>query len=144
MNSGLDIIFDIETDGLLPDVTKVHCLGMTVEGALAGQVFANQEPYDCLEEALEIMSRANSLCGHNIIGYDLPVLKKVLGWTPPKHVKIIDTMILSRLIHTNMYEEDIKQRTIPLKLYGRHSLEAWGERLGVKKASLGGDEDDVH
>ena len=140
MNSGLDIIFDLETDGLLPDVTKIHCLGMTVKGALAGQVFANEEPYDCLEEALELMSRANSLTGHNIIGYDLPVLKKVLGWTPPKHVKIIDTMILSRLIHTNLYEEDIKQKEINTKLYGRHSLEAWGERLGIKKASLDGDD----
>jgi DNA polymerase I len=140
MNSGLDIIFDLETDGLLPDVTKVHCLGMTVDGAMAGQVFANVEPYDCLEDALELMSRANSLTGHNIIGYDLPVLKKLLGWTPPKHVKIIDTMILSRLIHTNLYEEDIKQKTIPLKLYGRHSLEAWGERLGIKKAKLDGED----
>ena len=74
---GLDLIVDIETDGLLPDVTKVHCIGMTVEGASAGQVFANEEPYDCIEDALELMSGAKSLTGHNLIGYDLPVLKKL-------------------------------------------------------------------
>jgi len=141
--SNLDIIFDLETDGLLQDVTKIHCIGMTVAGALAGQVFSNVEPYDCLEEALELMSRANSLTGHNIIGFDLPVLKKLLGWTPPKHVEIIDTLVMSRLIHTNMYEEDVKAKRIDLKLYGRHSLEAWGERLGVSKMKLGDGEHDV-
>ena len=42
----LDLIIDLETDGLLPTVTKIHCIGMSVVDAEAGQVFANQEPYD--------------------------------------------------------------------------------------------------
>ena len=119
----LDIIFDLETDGLLDDVTKIHCIGMTVDGAQAGQVFANVEPYDCLEDGLEIMSSAKSLTGHNIIGYDLPVLKKLLGWTPSKNTEIIDTLVLSRLCHTNLYEVDAKEKKIEPKLWGRHSLE---------------------
>jgi DNA polymerase I len=142
-NMSLDIIFDLETDGLLDTVTTIHCLGMTVANAQAGQVFANEEPYDCLEDALEIMSRAKSLTGHNIIGYDLPVLKKILGWTPSKHTKIIDTLVLSRLCHTNLLEVDAKEKMIPTKLYGRHSLEAWGERLGILKSKLGEGKDDV-
>ena len=48
----MKIIFDLETDGLLPDVSKVHCIAMTVEGAKAAQVFANEEGYDCLEQVL--------------------------------------------------------------------------------------------
>lgn len=136
----LDLIFDIEADGLLEDVTKVHCIDMTVEGALAGQVFANEEPYDCLDDALEIMSNAKSLTGHNIIGYDLPVLKKILGWTPSKHTKIIDTLVLSRLCHTNLYEVDAKEKQITPRLYGSHSLKAWGERMEVQKANLQGDD----
>tara|TARA_R110002074_G_scaffold349590_1_gene520164 strand:+ start:166 stop:1980 length:1815 start_codon:yes stop_codon:yes gene_type:complete len=139
----LDLVVDIETDGLLPDVTKVHCIGMTVDGAHAGQVFANQEPYDCLEDALEIMSSAKSLTGHNIIGYDLPVLKKVLGWTPSKHTEIIDTLVLSRLCHTNLQEVDAQEKQIDPRLWGRHSLESWGERIDVQKSKLGEGQESV-
>ena len=54
----MNIIFDLETNGLLPDVSKIHCLAMTVEGAQASQVFANEDQYDNLEQALEMMSDA--------------------------------------------------------------------------------------
>ena len=139
----LDLIIDIETDGLLPDVSKIHCIGMSVVEAQAGQVFSNQEPYDCLDDALEIMSSVKSITGHNIIGYDLPVLKKILGWTPSKSTQIIDTLVLSRLCHTNLYEIDVKEKCIDTKLYGSHSLKAWGQRIGVLKKSLGTQDDDV-
>ena len=137
---GLDLIVDIETDGLLPDVTKVHCVGMTVDGASAGQVFANEEPYDCIENALELMSEATSLTGHNLIGYDLPVLKKLLGWVPNKSTEIIDTLVMSRLCHTSLREVDAKEKQIDTKLWGSHSLKAWGKRLGVEKSELDGDD----
>ena len=134
----MNLIIDIETDGLYDSVTKVHCIAMTVQDAKAGQVFANEEGYDNLQEALELMSRAESLTGHNLIGYDLPVLKKILGWSPPKSVKIIDTLVLSRLINTNLYEKDVKDNLIVTpKLLGSHSLEAWGQRLGLLKGDYG-------
>jgi DNA polymerase I len=136
----LNLIIDIETDGLLDTVTKVHCIGMTVKEAMAGQVFANEELYDCLEDALEIMSRASSITGHNIIGYDFPVLKKVLGWTPSKHTIICDTLVMSRLIHTNLMEADSKEKQIEPRNWGSHSLKAWGYRLGVEKSELEGDD----
>ena len=139
----LDLIIDIEADGLIPNVTKIHCIGMSVVESSAGQVFANQEPYDCLDDALEIMSGARSITGHNLIGYDLPVLKKILGWTPSKSTQIIDTLVLSRLCHTNLYEIDVKERSISNKLYGSHSLNAWGQRIGVLKKTLGAQDDDV-
>jgi len=138
----LDLIIDIETDGLLDSVTKVHCIGMTVLGARAGQVFVNEEPYDCLDDALEIMKQAKSLSGHNIIGFDLPVLKKILGWVPAKSTRIYDTLIMSRLIHTDLMERDAKKKIIVPKLWGSHSLKAWGERLDVPKMELGEGEDD--
>ena len=141
--SDLDLIVDLETDGLLPTVTKIHCIGMSVVEAEAGQVFANQEPYDCLEDALEIMSSAKSITGHNLIGYDLPVLKKILGWIPSKHTEIIDTLVVSRLCHTNLYEVDAKEHAIDNKLYGSHSLKAWGQRMGVLKQTLGTGSEDV-
>ena len=132
----MKIIFDLETDGLLPDVSKVHCIAMTVEGAKAAQVFANEEGYDCLEQGLEIMSSAEGLIGHNIIGYDLPVLKKILGWEPSKHTEISDTLVVSRLAYSHMMTADVKKKYIPTKLYGSHSLKAWGYRLGMAKGDF--------
>ena len=132
----MKIIFDLETDGLLPDVSKIHCIAMTVEGAKAAQVFANEEGYDCLEEGLEIMSSAEGLIGHNIIGYDLPVLKKILGWEPSKHTEISDTLVVSRLAYSHMMTADVKKKYIPTKLYGSHSLKAWGYRLGMAKGDF--------
>ena len=138
----MNIIFDLETDGLLPDVTKIHCLAMTVEGARASQVFANEYPYDNLEQALEIMSNAEGLTGHNILGYDLPVLKKLLGWIPNKETKINDTLVVSRLACSNMMILDAKKKRIPTKLYGSHSLKAWGYRLGMLKGDFNNDTTD--
>ena len=132
----MKIIFDLETDGLLPDVSKVHCIAMTVEGAKAAQVFANEEGYDCLEQGLEIMSSSEGLVGHNIIGYDLPVLKKILGWEPSKHTEISDTLVVSRLAYSHMMTADVKKKYIPTKLYGSHSLKAWGYRLGMAKGDF--------
>ena len=138
----MNIIFDLETDGLLPDVSKIHCLAMTVEGAQASQVFANQYQYDNLEEALELMSEAEGLVGHNILGYDLPVLKKLLGWTPNKETKISDTLVVSRLAYSNMMTLDAQKKYIPTKLYGSHSLKAWGYRLGMLKGDFNHEDTD--
>ena len=132
----MKIIFDLETDGLFPDVSKVHCIAMTVEGAKAAQVFANEDGYDCLEQSLEIMSNAEGLIGHNIIGYDLPVLDKILGWKPSKHIEIHDTLVMSRLAYSHMMTIDAKKKYIPTKLYGSHSLKAWGYRLGMSKGDF--------
>ena len=134
----MDLVFDIESNGLLDTVDTIHCISLTVTDALAAQVYANQDGYDCLEEALELMTQAESLTGHNIIGYDLPALKKVLGWEPRKSCRIIDTLVISRLIHTDLYNEDMKTRLIPTpKMYGSHSLKAWGFRLGEYKGEFG-------
>jgi DNA polymerase-1 len=65
-----------------------------------------------------VFREATTLIGHNIIGYDLPLLKRLYGWTPGPDVRIIDTLILSRLLDPDR---------------GSHSLDAWGERLGYSK-----------
>ena len=71
------IIFDIETDGLLQDVTKVHCLVM--QDTKSGKVFSYHG--ESLQEGLTILSQTPEIGGHNIIGFDLPVLKKPVSYT---------------------------------------------------------------
>jgi DNA polymerase I len=58
------------------------------------------------------------IVGHNIIGFDGPVLSRVWGVTIPLS-KVRDTLVMSRLWNP--------------QLEGGHSLRAWGERLGDYK-----------
>ncbi len=39
---------------------------------------------------------ADAICGHNIISYDIPVLKKLYPWFEPKG-EIVDTLVISRV-----------------------------------------------
>ena len=142
----MELVFDLETNGLLDTVDTIHCLGMAVVGSKAGQIYANDlgtfmnyefNSYECLDEALDLMKDADTIIGHNIIAYDLPVLKKVLNWSPRKSTKIIDTLVLSRLVHPDLKEIDAKERKVEPKLWGSHSLKAWGLRNGEPKGNYG-------
>jgi len=130
---GLRLIFDLEADGLLETVTKVHCLGISELNS--GRVHEYPEQID---EALAHLGRADTLIGLNIQSYDLPVLKKLHGWAPAPTVRIIDTLIAARLIlpHVDVLDGEVAKRAKDKafgKIYGRYSLEAWGVRLGLGK-----------
>ena len=105
-----NIVFDIETDDL--DATKVWCI-------VAKEVDGNTYKFgpDELEDGLDLLRSAKTLIGHNIIGFDLPVLKKLFNFTYSG--KIIDTLVMSRLYN-------------PIRENG-HSLKTWGYRLGIPK-----------
>ena len=60
---------------------------------------------------------ADCIAGHNIIGYDLPVIKKIYPWFENPAV-VIDTLVLSRLYHPDMIS--LRQET----QLGWHALEA--------------------
>jgi DNA polymerase I-like protein with 3'-5' exonuclease and polymerase domains len=70
----------------------------------------------------------DEVCGHNIIGFDAPVLQKVWGIVIQPS-KLVDTLVMSRL-----YKPDIEMVCIEgQKAPSLHSLEAWGIRLGDAK-----------
>jgi DNA polymerase I-like protein with 3'-5' exonuclease and polymerase domains len=131
--TGLRLVFDLESDGLLDTVSKVHCL---VVADLDSDAVYEYGP-DQIPSALEHLSRADCLIGHNILGYDLPLLQRLFDWTPAAGCNILDTLVASRLILPNI--DDIDDQTMAMgdpalgKLRGRYSLEAWGIRLGVAK-----------
>lgn len=129
----MKIIFDLETDGLLDDVTKVHC-GVTydVENDWHRSYGPDNPSLICAH-----LTEATELIGHNILGYDLPVLKKRYGWEPHSSVKITDTQILSRMIWPDIGATDRVVDKIPGKLRGEHSLRSWGYRLGELKGDYG-------
>jgi len=104
------IIFDIEADGLNP--TVVWCI---VAKELNGEIqtFDNTQ----IEEGIKFLQSADTLIGHNIIGYDLPVLKNLHDAN--FHNKVEDTLVMSRLYN-------------PIRENG-HSLKTWGYRVNCPK-----------
>ena len=58
---------------------------------------------------------------HNGIGFDVPVLNRILGYTI-KPQDVVDTLVVSRMLDYN--------------IQGGHSLDAWGKRLGLYKGNF--------
>jgi DNA polymerase-1 len=112
----MNIVFDIEADGLEP--TKIYCI--VAQDVDTGDVFTFDNTQ--LEAGYLFLKSATKLIGHNIIGYDLPALKKVEG-IDLSDKKIVDTLVLSRLFKPTRE--------------GGHGLESWGYRLGYNKGSYG-------
>tara|TARA_R100000700_G_scaffold40782_2_gene57656 strand:+ start:11335 stop:13098 length:1764 start_codon:yes stop_codon:yes gene_type:complete len=127
----MKIIFDIETNGFLSDATKIHCIvTRDIETGLIGSF-----DYNNIEQGLKIISDADLLVGHNILKFDLQVIKKLYPDFKYKG-EVFDTLLCSRLIWTNRTDEDFRLKQVPSKLIGRHSLEAWGYRLGLRKGDF--------
>jgi len=129
-------IFDIETDGLYDEATKIHCISIKVDDAPT-EVYAAL-PLDgvagTIEQGLALLSKADLLVGHNIINFDIPVILKLYPqWT---YNGRRDTLILSRLVYPNISLTDANRKTIPPKLKGSHSLKAWGYRLRKYKGEI--------
>lgn len=124
--------FDIESNGLLDQLDTIHSLVIIDDEGM------HSHHGSSIADSLSRLSASDVIVGHNIICFDLPALKKVYGFTLPDHVKIIDTLVISRLIFTDMRLQDDTVE-MPEKLKGRHSLASWGYRLGEKKGDFGED-----
>ncbi len=111
----MNIVFDIEADGLLDKVTKIHCFSYCNIDTMESQTLTKKE-----DIILFFKSNQNlHLIGHNIINYDIPVLEKILGIK--FEGKITDTLALSWYLFP-------EQKS--------HGLEYWGERLNIKKPEI--------
>ena len=131
------IVFDIETNGLLHDVTTIHCVVLHDTEEQTTVVY-NDQGGEPITRAVTILDEAEQIAGHNIINYDIPVIRKLYPFFNPEG-EVLDTLVLSRLYHPNMLEVDKKHnwKHMPLQLYGRHSLESYGYRLGEYKGEYG-------
>jgi len=130
------VIFDLETNGFLSDATKIHSI--VIKDIDTKQVFSYHG--DKIGRGLYILSGASLLVGHNILKFDLPVIEKLY---PEYKIEgeVLDTLLVSRLIWTNRKELDFQMKELPLNLAGRHSLESWGYRLGLRKGDYAKEND---
>ena len=112
----MELVFDIETDGLYDEATVIWCLVAIDEN---NKVYSFKP--DEIDEGIEFLKTADKLIGHNIIGFDIPVITKLTGVDLFKHTEVIDTLTLSRLLHPTRE--------------GGHSLEKWGWKLNCPKST---------
>ncbi len=128
------LVFDAETDGLLHQVTRVHCI--VVQDADTGQVwkFRRNKREDTIEKVFDLLDQAETICGHNIVAYDIPMLELLYGYQPEARIR--DTLVLARLLFPDQKDKDFRlfeQGKLDGKLIGTHKLDAWGQRLGMFK-----------
>ena len=116
----MNIVFDIEADGLNP--SKIFCIVAQDVDTKDVFTFDNTQ----LEAGYLFLKSATKLIGHNIIGYDIPAIKKVAD-VDLSDKKIVDTLVLSRLFKPTRE--------------GGHGLESWGYRLSYNKGDYGENED---
>lgn len=131
------LIFDLETDGLLDEVIKIHCLVVKITDT--GQVITYTG--DGIETGIRCLMGSDLIAGHNVIKYDIPVIQKLYPWFKVDTTKVFDTLVATRLIWANIKDTDnvlLKQEKLPGKLFGSHSLAAWGYRLGNYKGDYDG------
>lgn len=135
------LCFDIETNGLLKEVSMFFCA--VVQDVDTGDIWY-YEP-DQMDEFCAKLDEANWLIGHNIIGYDIPAMKKLHGWEPRKDVVIYDTLIAARMfnpsleMHPDCPRKVWSEHANDWKNVGPHTLMNLGFIVGEHKDSFGED-----
>lgn len=135
----MKIVFDIEADGLLDTVTRIHCL--VAKNLASNRIFKftenHPETYP-LRRIPEFFKNVKVTIGHNIIGYDFPLLERFFG-IKIENYGTIDTYIWSKTLYPDRPMPEgcptfIKiPNSLEIKKIGPHGLESWGYRVGEKK-----------
>jgi len=119
-------VFDLEADGFLDVATQVHCgVFISLDGKDVYKFYPGSHT-DYIKSMLDFMDESDCLIGHNIHGYDFPLLKKLHNYEY-KNQKL-DTVVWSRLFKP--------KRFVPFNCPVKnkpHSIETWGWRLGRYK-----------
>jgi hypothetical protein len=102
-------LFDLESDGLYDEVSKVYCLSYTHDGVTIDTTTS-------VDRIASLLSNSSYIVGHNVMLYDLLVLKKLHGIEPKGLV--IDTLALSWYLDPNRI---------------KHGLEDYGLEFGYPK-----------
>lgn len=120
-------VFDIETNGFMPEVNKIWMI--VIQDVSSKEVFKfvsmGGMVTPSIRLALTMLESYDVIIGHNIIGYDLVVLEHLCDWKPLPTQSVCDTWILSQLVQ--------------YKRKHKHSIEGWGEKLGMPKVGLNMD-----
>ena len=123
---------DIETNGLLKELNTIHCI--VAKNIETGEITKSYG--EDIKDFCKKLEKAELLIGHNIYAFDIPALEKVLQFNYTN--KVFDTLVATRLIWAVIKDRDFARARngFPTTLIGRHSLKAWGFRLGILKEEI--------
>lgn len=131
MVDSMRLVIDIESNALMEltldskgnpirECSKVHVV--VTKNIDTGEVKVWTE-FDGL---LAYLNKATLLIGHNLYGFDLECLKRMLGYKGS--AKIYDSLVVSKLIYPDLTNHPL----------GGNSLENWGKFLGNEKINYQG------
>jgi hypothetical protein len=110
------LVFDIETDNLLQDCTRLW--------VLTAYDLDTDKLYTFLEGDLgwiDLFNKADKVIGHNILGFDIFALKKLFNYEFKPTCDLQDTLIFSQILDYKRFGQD------------GHSLKRWGLFLNYPK-----------
>lgn len=133
------LVFDIEGNGLLDEITEIYCICFE---DLVGNCYSLVRDEITPEAVMSVFNRYKAIACHNMIDYDLPVLKKLLGLSLYGQKICIDTLIWSKTLYPDrpipkkcprsIYNPVTKKKQIVTP----HGLECWGFRVGISKPKI--------
>jgi DNA polymerase I len=132
----LSLVFDAETNGFNP--TVVHCIAVKVIETGESYLFADQPGYLPISDGLALLESADWLVAHNGAAFDLPVINRLFRMRLDPAC-MLDTLTLARSYLKGRAAISAVDNTVPdmpSKLHGKHSLKAWGYRLGLLKGDF--------
>lgn len=115
MKKNKTVAMDIETESLNPEYIWVIC-AEDVDTGEREQFFNLTTIPEEKERFIEYCSGIDNFVFHNGLGFDVPVINRLLGQVIDPQ-KVIDTLVVSRLVDYTLDGAG-------------HSLKAWGKRLG--------------
>lgn len=129
----LEIFIDIEANGLLYEADRlwvVTAKNLSWPDPSKAMVWHHGMDEAQLEGLLRMIQSADKIIGHNILGYDLPLIRKLYPWFKIDLNKVEDTFVASSLFKPDRA--------------GGHSLDSWGRQLGMYKLNWTHGFDEYH
>ena len=115
----MKLCYDIETNGLLDELTTIHCL--VAHNLDTGNTYCYSDADNSLpsiEDGISLLKNADVLIGHNILGFDHMAIRKLYG-VDLYNVKSYDTLVMSQVLR--------------YKRPHKHGLKGWGEYIDNSK-----------
>lgn len=155
------LFFDIESNGLLDEISTIHTICIYDQ-----KRYIRYDKSDAKKGVARLVDALQTdwlICGHNIIKFDIPAMATVYPDLFPKSwflywddfgapvldwrklsPNVWDTLVLSKYLYPDIKDGDFGRAAkgmMPYKMVGKHSLEAWGYRLGEFKGDFAKETD---
>jgi DNA polymerase I len=137
------LVFDSESNGFLEQSTVMHSL--VIRNLDTGELLSCHDHGGAptIVQGLALLAKADELYAHNGIKHDYPLIAKLYPHVKLKG-RLNDTLVMARLRFAHQKELDFqaarsaRRSALPKHMIGKHSLEAWGHRMGNPKADYSG------